>query len=168
MLDKLWALGLAVLTLCCLIGCPPRESGGGGGPASARPSAVGDLEGDQLTFTRAYARVPWVIAHLGAGDWSTALREVASIQDGIVSLKRSSALRAKPRTAIAGLQPKTDQLAMLIQHRDEAAMPLAAELMDDFTEVAVALSHNGWMAATWGGGAGRAMPGGTAAPPPGR
>ncbi|MOA30589.1 hypothetical protein D3C78_1516900 [compost metagenome] len=71
-----------------------------------------------------------------------------------MSLKRSEALKARPRTAIAGLQPKTDELALLIQRREAVAMPLSASLTEDFTRVAVELADNGWMAAGWGGGAG--------------
>jgi hypothetical protein len=109
-----------------------------------------------------------VVANLGAGDWSRALRDVTYLQDQIVSMKRSAALQAKPRLAIAGLQPKTDELALLVQQRDTAAIPLAASLVEDFSHVAVQLSDSGWLSAGWGGGAGREAggPQGAPAPPP--
>ena len=56
--------------------------------------------------------------------------------------------------AIAGLQPRTDALAILLQRRDPAAMPLAAGLVEDYGRVAVRLADSGWLAAGWGGGAG--------------
>lgn len=159
MLREWGLLGLAALTLTCLTGCPPREpEGGGGGTAFYREPAEADLSGDQRMFAEAYARVPWVVSNLGAGDWPQALREVVAIQDGIVRLKQSTTLRARPRLAIAGLQPKVDALALRLQRRETTAMPLAAEVAGDFTQVAVELADAGWLAAGWGGGAGRAVP----------
>jgi hypothetical protein len=157
---RTWGLlGLTALTLTSLSGCPPREpEGGGGGTAFYRPTDETDLSGDQRTFAEVYAQVPWVVSNLGAGDWPQALRKVVVIQDGIVRLKQSTTLRARPRLAIAGLQPKVDELALRLQRRAPTAMPLAAEVADDFTRVAVELADVGWLAAGWGGGAGRAMP----------
>jgi hypothetical protein len=159
MLRNWGLLGLTALTLTCLTGCPPRDSeGGGGGTAFYRPTGETDLSGDQRIFAEVYAQVPWVVSNLGAGDWPQALRKVTAMQDGIVRLKQSDTLRARPRLAIAGLQPKVDELALRLQRRSTTALPLAAEVADDFTRVAVELAEVGWLAAGWGGGAGRAVP----------
>ncbi|MFN3432465.1 MAG: hypothetical protein ACK46X_21265, partial [Candidatus Sericytochromatia bacterium] len=136
---------VALMLLASLTGCPPRDDGGGGGPVV--PGAPGsELVGDQLAYAEAYTRAPWVVTHLGAGDWHQALRDVVYMQDRLVGLKRSEAVRARTRLAIAGLQPKTDELALLIQRRDPQAMPMAASLTHDFTRVAVELSDSGWIA----------------------
>jgi hypothetical protein len=144
---------VAVMLLASLTGCPPREGGGGGGPvASSVPGS--ELVGDQLAYAEAYTRAPWVVTHLGAGDWHQALRDVVYIQDRLVGLKRSEGVRARARLAIAGLQPKTDDLALRIQRHDPRSLAMAASLTDDFTRVAIELSEAGWIAAGWGGGGG--------------
>lgn len=160
------SLLVAVMLLASLTGCPPGEGGGGGQPmASIIPDS--ELAGDQLAYAEAYTRAPWVVTHLGAGDWHQALRDVVYIQDRLVGLKRSEAVRAHARLAIAGLQPKTDELALRIQRHDPQSLPMAASLTNDFTRVALELSDSGWIAAGWGGGggSGRTTAGGPAPAP---
>lgn len=158
---------VALMLLASLTGCPPREGGGGGGQPVVRSAPGSELAGDQLAYAEAYTRAPWVVTHLGAGDWHQALRDVVYIQDRLVSLKRSDAVRARTRLAIAGLQPKTDELALRIQRHDPQSLPMAASLTNDFTRVAIELSEAGWIAAGWGGGGGTGrMPVGGPAPAP--
>jgi hypothetical protein len=159
-----------LVAIASLSGCPrgtPEGGGGGGGPTMS-PEQRTRIHGDQLAFASAYARVPWVVANLGAGDWHRALQDVVYVQDQIVRLKRSATVTARPRLTVAELQPKTDELALLVQRHDPAAMPLAASLVDDFTRAAVELSSSGWIAAGWGGGAGAGAPQNAPAPAPRR
>lgn len=157
---------VAVMLMASLSGCPPRGGGGGGEPTASRVPGS-ELAGEQLAYAEAYTRAPWVVTHLGAGDWHQALRDVVYIQDRLVGLKRSEAVRANTRLAIAGLQPKTDELALRIQRRDPQSLPMAASLTNDFTRVAIELSDSGWIAAGWGGGGGSGRsPAGGPAPAP--
>lgn len=157
----------AAAVVTCLTGCPPRESGGGGGGTlmAASPS---ELTGDQLAFAEAFARAPWAVANVGAGDWAHALRDITYVQDRIVAMKRSGRLIGPARVAIAGLQPKTDALALRVQAQDPAALAMAASLVDDFGRVAVQLADSGWLAAGWDGARqGTRSPQQAPAPPPG-
>lgn len=158
----------AALAVTGLTGCPAREPGGGGGGTSVTSARPTELTGDQLAFAEAYSRAPWAVANLGAGDWAHALRDVTFVQDRIVAMKRSSRLIGPARMAIAGLQPKTDALALRVQAQDPAALRLAASLVDEFGRVALQLADSGWLAAGWDGARqGVHGPQQPPAPPPG-